>query len=158
MSSNSLLYWDSDVFLAYLNMDTNRLPIIEAIFEEVEKSNNKIITSVITKVEVAWVAHEKLQRILNQDEEERIESLWSDSSVIEIVEFNDEIAINARKLMRQGMLLGWKLRTFDAIQLATGQWAQAKEINTYNLDDFKKYEEIIGITIRNPYSNQPKLL
>jgi len=97
VSSNSLLYWDSDVFLAYLNMDTNRLPIIEAIFEEVEKSNNKIITSVITKVEVAWVAHEKLQRILNQDEEERIESLWSDSSVIEIVEFNDEIAINARK-------------------------------------------------------------
>lgn len=158
MSIRKLLYWDTDVFLAYLNKENDRLPTIEAIFEEIGKiKEDKIITSVITEVEVAYIAQEKLNRILLQDEEERIDSLWGDISVIEIVEFNDEIAFIARRLIREGIVKGWRLRTFDAIQLATAKWAQATELNTYNLGDFKKYEEIIGIQIRTPYTEQPKL-
>lgn len=158
MSEKRLLYWDTDVFLSYLNEDPQRLPILEAILDEVEKSKqDKIVTSAITKVEISWVAYEKLNRVLIPEEEERIDSLWNDAAIVEVIEFNDEIALIARSLMREGMINGWKLRTFDAIQIASSEWVQATELNTYNLSDFKKFENIIGIPIRNPYANQPKL-
>ena len=158
MSDRRLLYWDSGVFLSYLNENPQRLPILEAILDEVEKSKqDKIVTSAITKVEIAWVAHEKLNRVLDPQEEERIDSLWNDSSIVEVIEFNDEIALIARSLMREGMLNGWKLRTFDAIQIASAEWVQATELNTYNLSDFQKFEGMIGIPIRNPFVAQPKL-
>lgn len=158
MSDKRLLYWDTDVFLSYLNEHPQRLPILEAILDEVEKSKqDKIVTSAITKVEISWVAHEKLNRVLDPEEEKRIDSLWNDSAIVEVIEFNDEIALIARSLMRGGMMNGWKLRTFDAIQIASAEWVQATELNTYNLSDFKKFEEMIGIPIRNPYANQPKL-
>jgi len=158
MSARRLLYWDTDVFLSYLNGEPQRLPILEAILDEIEKNKqDKIVTSVITKVEISWVAHEKLNRVLDPTEEERIDSLWNDSAIVEVMEFNDEIALIARSLMREGMINGWKLRTFDAIQIASAEWVQATELNTYNLTDFKKFESLIGIPIRNPYTVQPKL-
>jgi predicted nucleic acid-binding protein len=158
MSDARLLYWDTDVFLSYINEHPERLPIIEAILEEIEASKeDRIVTSTITKVEVAWRAHEKLKRTLSIEEESRIDDLWNNPNIIEPIEFNDEVALTARSLMRQGMINGWKLRTFDAIQIASAEWVQATEINTYNLSDFKKYESVIGIPIRNPFANQPKL-
>ena len=158
MSDVRLLYWDSDVFLSFMNQVPDRLPVIEAILEEIEgNGQDKIVTSAVTMVEVSWVAHEKLNRVLSADEEARIDGLWSNPSLIEVIEVNDEIARIARSLMRQGMINGWKLRTFDAIQIASAEWIQATEINTYNLRDFKKHESMIGIPIRNPFANQPKL-
>ena len=158
MNDLRLLYWDADIFISYINQIPDRLPIIEAILEEIEGNNDmKIVTSVITKVEVFWAAHEKMNRVLSTDEEDNIDSLWNNPSLIEVIEFNDEIALIARSLMRQGMQNGWKLKTFDAIQIASAEWVQATEINTYNLRDFKKYESVIGIPIINPTINQPKL-
>ena len=37
MNDKRLLYWDADVFISYLNKDPQRLPIIEAILDEVLK-------------------------------------------------------------------------------------------------------------------------
>ncbi len=158
MSDQRLLYWDTDVFLSYLNAHPERLPVLEAILEDISKNKQaKIITSAITKVEVSWVAHEKLNRVLDSKEEERIDNLWNDTSILEVIEFNDEIALIARGLMREGMINGWKLKTFDAIQIASADWVRATEINTYNIEDFKKYEDLIKIPIRTPYIHQPKL-
>lgn len=52
-------YWDANVFISYLNNDNDRIPVLEAILEAVESSKiARIVTSVISKVEVAWVAQE----------------------------------------------------------------------------------------------------
>lgn len=115
-----------------------------------------IVTSTLSKVEVAWVAHEKLNRVLSHDEQTRIDSLWNDSSVVEFVEFYDDIAVSARDIMRTGMIKGWKLKVNDAIHLASAQSVQCSEVNTYD-DKWKKYEEIIGITIKEPSTQQPTL-
>ena len=107
MPEPSFFYWDADVFLSYLNNDLERLPVIEAILEAVESSkNDKIVTSVISKVEVTWAAHEKLSRVLSADEENRINSMWNNSEVIELIDFNEEIALLARQAMREGMIKG----------------------------------------------------
>ena len=123
MRDPRFIYWDANVFLSYLNSIPDRIPVLEAILEAVESSKtDRIVTSVISKVEVAWIAQEKLNRALDRDEEARIDDLWSNEAVIELIDFSDEIAHIARKLMREGMTRGWKLRTNDAIHLASAQW------------------------------------
>jgi predicted nucleic acid-binding protein len=144
------LYWDADVFLSYLNAYPDRIQTLEAILDNVSKEKQHlIVTSTITKVEVAWVAHEKLNRVLDDDEEARIDNLWNDSSVVGFVDFHEHVASIARSIMRTGMTRGWRLRTNDAIHLASAQWMQCREVNTYE-KDWKKYEELIGITIKEP--------
>ena len=158
MPEPQFVYWDADVFLSYLNAYPDRIQTLEAILDNVSKEKQHlIVTSTITKVEVAWVAHEKLNRVLDDDEEARIDNLWNDPSVIEFVDFHEHIATIARSIMRTGMMKGWKLRANDAIHLASAQSVPCYEINTYD-DKLKKYEELIGITIKEPSVIQPTLL
>jgi len=131
---------------------------LEAILEAIESSkNDRIVTSVVSKVEVAWVAQEKLNRALSREEEARIDAMWNNPDVIEMVDFNDEIAVMARKAMREGMARGWKLRTNDAIHLASAQWVAASELQTYDMKDFAKFSELLGLVICEPHVIQPKL-
>jgi hypothetical protein len=64
-----LLYWDSRVFLSYINADPERVDILDAIFDDVRKSNGEIIivTSILTKIEVAGSATEYTTRILSAE-------------------------------------------------------------------------------------------
>ncbi|MGC1378165.1 MAG: PIN domain-containing protein [Anaerolineales bacterium] len=158
MPEPSFLYWDANVFLSYINNDPQRFPVLDAILEAVETTKTqRIVTSVLSKVEVAWAANEKLNRALSVAEEKRIDEMWDNPDVIEFVDFGDEIALTARKLMRTGLTRGWKLRTNDAIHLASAQWVQAAELQTYDLKDFAKFGELIGIPISEPHTIQPKL-
>ncbi len=159
MPEPHFIYWDANVFLSYLNNDPERFPVLEAILEAVEASKSeRIVTSVLSKVEVAWVAHEKLNRALSRAEEERIDEMWNNSAVFEFVDFSDEISLMARKMMRAGMSRGWKIRTNDAIHLASAQWVGAVELQTYDLRDFHKFGELLKLTICEPHAIQPKLL
>ena len=152
------IYWDANVFLSYVNSIPDRVPILDAILEGMESSKtDRIVTSVVSKVEVTWVAHEKLNRILNKEEEARIDAIWNNSELVEMVDFNDEIALAARKLMREGMARGWKLKTNDAIHLASAQWVGAMELQTYDKDDMPRFSQLLGLTICEPHVIQPKL-
>jgi len=158
MPEPRFIYWDANVFISYLNNDPNRLTVLEAILEGMESSkNDRIVTSAISKVEVAWVAHERLKRALSTEEEIRIDALWNNPEVVEMVDFSDEIALIARKLMREGMTRGWKLTTNDAIHLASAQWVGAIELQTYDMDDLPRYSELLGLPISEPHIIQPKL-
>ena len=158
MREPQFIYWDANVFVSYINNDPDRVPTIEAILETIESSNNnRIVTSVVSKVEVAWVAHEKLNRALSLEEEKRIDDMWNNGDVFEMIDFSDEIALMARKLMREGMSRGWRLRTNDAIHLASAQWVGAIELQTYDLNHFQRFSEIVGIQVREPHTIQPKL-
>lgn len=157
MPEPRFLYWDTAVFLSYLNEHPDRIQTLQAILANVSKDKQHlIVTSTISKVEVAWVAHEKLNRVLSADEEARIDDLWNDQSVVDFVEFHDDIAVSARDIMRTGMIKGWKLRANDAIHLASAQWVQCYEVNTYD-DKWSKYQDIIGITVKEPSVLQPTL-
>lgn len=89
MREPRFIYWDANVFLSYLNAIPERVPVLEAILEAVEASKTeRIVTSVISKVEVAWIAQEKLNRALDRNEETRIDALWGNEEVIALVDFN----------------------------------------------------------------------
>jgi len=158
-SESHFVYWDACVFTSYLNKVPDRIGVITALLEEIENSKqDKIVTSIISRVEVAYTAEEKVNRALNDDEEARINALWADSSVIELAEINEEVCNLARNIMRHAITRGWSLKPIDAIHLATAQWVQSREINTYDMDDLKKYEEIMKIPIRQPMTMTPRLI
>lgn len=59
MLEPELIYWDASVFISYINNEPHRVNVLEAILEEIEKNNyRKIVTSVISKVEVIWTGQE----------------------------------------------------------------------------------------------------
>ena len=160
VSNLTKIYWDADVIISFVNDNPERIPVLEAILEATSKDESKtIITSTISKVEVCWTAIEKTNRALSDVEVRKIDDLFEDYSVMTVVEFNDEIALLARKLMRKGMIGGDKrLGTNDAIHLASAEWAGARELNTYNLKHYKYFENLTHLIIREPIANQPKLL
>jgi hypothetical protein len=108
----SFVYWDSCVFLSYINADPGRIDTLDAIFDEIQKSNGekRIVTSILTKVEVAWSAIEHTTHTILTTVEQTIDRLWNDESVIGFIELHDGIAIRARNLMRQSLAQGWSLK------------------------------------------------
>lgn len=161
MPNNTYLYCDSCVFIAYFNNESKRVEILDQLFEEVQQSNNKIlITSAFTIAEVAYVENERPERgqksRLREDTEERLDQFWNDHSLIEMVDFHEVLARDARKLMRQASMLGYSLKPPDALQLVSAQFVGAVEFLTY--DDLGKYAGLTGLKILEPHIDQPKLL
>jgi hypothetical protein len=105
------IYWDSCVFLSYINADPDRIDTLDAILDDIHKSNRekKIVTSILTKVEVASSATEHATRLLSPTIEQIIDDLWNDESVIGFIELHDGIAMRARGLMRQALELVQKV-------------------------------------------------
>lgn len=76
----NFVYWDSCVFLSYINADPERIDILEAFLDEIQKSNGerRIVTSILTKVEVAWTVTEHRRQALSPIVEQTIDNLWND--------------------------------------------------------------------------------
>jgi len=86
MANGNLFYWDANVFIYYLNGNPERLPKLDAILDAISRNKkDKIVTSIFSKVEVAWVASEKNNRSLSQDEESKYDTrLFKFSELIHI--------------------------------------------------------------------------
>src|SRR5579859_1550040 len=153
-----LLYWDSCVFLSYIDEEVGRVDVIEAIFAEVQKSNGsrKIVTSIASMTEVAYSSQEKSRRILDAATLSKIDHLWGDPSVLVFVEYHEGIARIARNLMREAVSKQYKLTPLDAIHLASAKWLSVHEFQTYD-HGLKKYTTMISCTICEPYVAQLQL-
>ena len=153
--SPELIYWDSSVFLSYINGEEERIQTVDSILDDIEHSDGKkkIVTSAMAKTEVAFSQNEKTHKTLDDDTEEKINALWEDESVIAIIEVHPYISNLSRDLMRRSVLKGWKLTTVDAIHLASAQWVGAKEVHTFD-SKLEKFSEFIGCKVCEPYVEQ----
>lgn len=150
------IYWDSNVFLSYINGVADRLPTIDAAFTEVQASKGGlvIITSQIAVTEVAFSVYEKEHKQLDANLEQRLDDLWGDTNVVELVEYYSTIAREARRLMRLAIGKGWSLKPLDAIHLATAKEVQCVQFHTY--DEFlDKYSPDINLSIERPHTQGP---
>ncbi len=154
----TLTYWDACVFLAYIGQEPDRFQTVSDLLDETAASDgkHKIVTSIVSRVEVAYVAQERLERILDQDIEQRIMALWNTPDLIETIECHAGIADLARGLLRDAMSSGAKLQPMDAIHLASAQWAQARELYTYD-DRLLRLNGRIGCVICEPHVAQHRL-
>jgi predicted nucleic acid-binding protein len=155
-----LVYWDSCVFLSYINGPADRLQVIETLWDEITESNGVIYTSVAAITEVAYASLERDQWQTDQEIGNKIESIWEDASVM-IIEYHSEIARIARGLMRSALPNQWVLKPIDAVHLATASWVNnavqsISEFQTYD-EVLKRYGPMIGIPICEPNVIQGRL-
>ncbi|MBZ0304807.1 MAG: type II toxin-antitoxin system VapC family toxin [Anaerolineae bacterium] len=157
MQKTNYVYCDANVFLAYFNAEKERIMILDQLFEEIQKDNQrKIVTSVVSITEVSHVAEERNRNQLDKEVYDALESFWGDTSLIEFVDFSEVIARQARDLIRQAISLKYVLRTNDAIHLTSAKYVDVSECFTYD-HKLHKFSTIMNYDIREPYINSPKL-
>ena len=146
-----IIYWDSGVWLSYINGETERLSAIDPILKESasDKGNCKLYTSVLSQVEVAFARSEQEKQALNSEIEEMIDQLWADTDCLTVVEFHEGIGKIARNLIRDCVSRGWSLQAMDALHLATAAYIKADAIHTYD-EKWLKLASILDIPIMRP--------
>ncbi len=151
------IYGDSCIFLAYFNKEPGRVEILDQLFEEIHSNGErKLVTSAFSIIEVAHVAREKYRLKLDPKTEEALDALWNDGSLLELVDFHENLARQARTLIRQATELGMSLKPADALHLVTAQSLGVSMFFTY--DNLSKYASMVGFSIREPYVDQPRLI
>ncbi len=160
--SPRIVYWDSCVFLSYVNGHPDRIPVLDVLLDESSKGSVRLHTSTLAQVEVAFSATEQKREALDPQEEQRIDSLWADPEAVVSVEYHDGIGRLARSLMRHAIERGWSLRPLDAIHLATAQWLcdTGLEVNEFHTYDARlpKYAAIVAFPILEPRAVQPRMI
>lgn len=161
-TKNSCFYWDSNIFLAYLNGEPGRLNTVTSIWREISKGNNrKVFASVESIVEVAKAASEKDAVTLDPGTLVKIDSLWSDPNIL-MVEAPEHVMRKARRLIRDAISNSWTLTPKDAIHIATAMWIDQNtaysvvEFHTYD-KKLSKFAPLAGLTICEPHIAQPSL-
>ena len=159
-----LIYWDSNVFLSYVNELSDRMPVLDVLFETSSRvaGSVKIHTSTLTQVEVAFAASEQVQQVLDPQIEGRLNALWADPEAIVSVEYHAAIGQVARSLIRSAITEGWSLKPLDAVHLATAQWLSnsglaLEEFHTYD-KGLEKFESFLNFTICEPRAEQPRMI
>ncbi len=157
MPSLRRIYWDSCVFLSYVNEDAERVSHISALLEDARNGEIEIVTSTVSVVEVAFGAAEQIQSSLSEEMEARINKLWEPASPLLMADFHILIAEAAKGMMRSGVPEGWSLKPMDAVHLATAQRLEVDEFHTYD-GPLKKWASRVSYLISEPIHANPKLL
>ena len=151
------VYWDSCVFLSYVEGVADRLRDIDPFLERAAKGEIELLTSTLSIVEVCFAKAEQDGRALDADVENKIDGLWAPGSGVKLVEFHHAIAVDAKALMRKGLENGWSLKPMDAIHLATARRMNVTDFHTYDERLFR-YAPELGFTIGPPAAGQLSLL
>jgi len=116
-------YWDSNLFLAYLESTTGQIEAIDALLAKFSRGPDPgIVTSVLSIVEVAFIEDEKQRRRLVPGLDDFLGTIWADPA-IRVVDLTTTIAAEARRMLRDSLLVGPRLKPPDAIHLATARSA-----------------------------------
>ena len=147
------IYWDSNCWLYLISADPEREPILKAFLSDSKSKPNDtlLVTSVISKVEVAFAQIEYQGNQLDRAVDDAIDDLWADRSAVTLIEFHDRIGLEARELIRSGRNGGWRLKPMDAIHLATAKSFGVDEFHTYDKGLIKEgLSAHLGFPIGNP--------
>jgi predicted nucleic acid-binding protein len=153
-----LIYFDANVFLAYVGNEEGRADTVQALLDEARRGEIEIVTSILSIAEVAYGAHER-DHGLTEAGEEAIEQLWTPASPVTLVDVSQAATRNARTLIRKAKeqdLSG--VRAADAIHLATARMFGCDEIFTYEAEARRRrWKQITGIPVSEPVTNTPQL-
>jgi len=149
-------YWDACIFISYIDGIADRISTIDAILEDGENENLQIFTSILSITEVAFGEIEKIGKVLTPESEEKIDRFWLHSPV-KLVDIHQQIAFDAKALIRETLPRGWSLKPADAIHLVTAKRMGVSEFHTYD-DKLSKYAEIMDYKIVEPHTDKFKFL
>ena len=152
-----LIYWDSCVFLDYIAGSAKWLPILDSLLDRASRTGDMVIvTSTISIVEVAFAEAERDRKTLDDSVVAAIDALWTDRSAVQLVEFDQLIAREARRLLRRSMEMSRGLKPMDAIHLATASRMHVADCHTTD-DRLQAWNNDLGFPVRDPWTETPKL-
>lgn len=155
----SVVYWDTCVFISYMIGGTDRTQAemagIESIISEFEANKLLLVTSVMTRVEVLYDLYE----------EEKKTKFINLMKRLEEIEVHHPIANLANSIRSQFKQTGiGRLKSPDAIHLATALWANVNELHTFDgngdqsgLISLDSHQILNGLRIVPPRTKQPYL-
>lgn len=150
------VYWDACIFLHYIEGTPEWMPTLDALLEEASESKELVIfTSAISITEVSFAKAEKDGQALDPKIEAAIDDLWNDRSAVRLVEYNEIIAREARRLLRRSIEIPLALKPMDAIHLATAINRRVAEFHTTD-ERLQRWQDL-GFPIREPFTPKPKL-
>ena len=149
-------YWDSCVFLNYINANAEHIDTIDAVLAESQELEVEILTSTISVVEVSFGEIERTNRALDEATQTAIDDLWSTGSPFQLVEFFPALANRARDLVQRAMVSNRSLQAADAIHLATAEFLEVDRILTYD-ERFLSTGDALGFNITRPVVRVPTL-
>lgn len=147
------LYWDSNLFLSYLEGTPGRFETLQAIIVAAELGEARIYTSTLSVAEVAFAGTERTTELLDPAVAEAIALLWTDR-LLTLVEVSYDIALAARDLVRASLLHGPRLKPMDAVHLATARHVSVSRMLTYD-QQLHKHSDRLGFPILDPKRNRP---
>jgi predicted nucleic acid-binding protein len=156
MPNDTLIYWDSCVFIDLIEKTPARYPVLEEIVASAERGEVRIVTSAIALAEVSRLNN--LSGVLPE---------WKEKLIVQFFE-NDYIALRAvdRAIaeIARPIIRGHGLKTADAIHIATALQAKVQVLHTYDgqhllpLDEKIALPNSLVLRIEEPsWSFQPKL-
>lgn len=125
-------YWDANNFIYWLNAAAGYAELLEGYLVRSAAGDLRIVTSNVTIAEVAFSADEREARTLDLSVRSRILEVLLDPRRVEMIPFDNGIALNAQALVRAAMAAGTSLKPADAIHLATAVHANVDELQTYD--------------------------
>lgn len=156
MADRPLIYWDSAVFLDYVNGVPEKLPVLDELLERAGSGGDvEIATSVLSITEVAFGRLDQSKQRFDPRIQVAIDALWADP-IVRQIDLYKEIAFDARDLVRSARLPGAGLKPADAIHLATARRIGVIEFQTYDSRLFR-YSSEVGFPIREPTTGQPRM-
>jgi predicted nucleic acid-binding protein len=151
------IYWDSCVFLHYIEGTAEWMPILDSLLEEASETKGLVIvTSVLSITEVAFAKAEKDGKLLDPQIEADIEALWNDRSAVKLIEYSEIVAREARTLLRRAIESGRTLKPMDAIHLASALNRNVDEFHTTDAGLKKRWQDL-GFPVHDPVTLRPKL-
>ena len=133
------VYWDSCVFIAAIQREPNRYPVLEAIIAHAKDEKIILVTSVLARAEVA-----KLNQSTGCDTDQiRLIAEFFENDFIELRDVTEEIAAKAAEIIRDH-----RVYPMDAVHIATALYVPCCAFHTYDGDG----------TTRNPDRKKPYLL
>ena len=151
------IYWDACIFLDYIEGAPQWMPILDSLLDRASTVGDIVfVTSTLSIVEVAFARSEREGRMLDDAVVAAVDALWADRSAVQLVEFNQRIAREARRLLRQSLEMSRGLKPMDAIRLATASLMLVADCHTTD-DRLQTWSDDLGFPIRNPWTETPKL-
>ncbi len=126
-----LSYWDSCLFIDFLNGSPPGEQIVSPLIAAARSGELTIVTSTLSLAEVAYVARE-LTDGLDDKVEDAIETMFQDDELLTLVEYDEDIGVESRKLIRRTLGMDRRLKSADAIHLATAATVRADVLFTFD--------------------------
>lgn len=148
-------YWDACLFLDYFDASPRGIAVVKPFVDEARRRGERILTSSLSLTEVAFTKLEAEAQQLDPVVEPALDALFFDSDLVQLIPFDEDIALLARRLVRQTVPQPSRLKPIDAIHLASARFAGAEMIWTFDQKLINRAAELVDIPAMIPQPPMP---